>query len=85
MVFVYPKVAKSIIPSKEYAMNVFPQGQGTPCVIWIAYSWSLRIAYAITVVAYAEDMPLHASVEALRGLRRPEICLCQHPYGKAFT
>ncbi len=30
------------------------------------------------VVAYAEDMPLHASAEALRGLRR-------HPYDKAFT
>lgn len=47
-------------------MSVFPKGQGTPYVIWIAYPWSLRIAYAITVVAYAEDMPLHASAEALR-------------------
>ena len=35
---------------------------------WVAYAGGLRIAYAITVLAYTEDMPLDAYAEALRGL-----------------
>ena len=45
-----------------------PKGQVTPYVVWVAYAGGLRIAYAITVLAYAGDMPLDAYAEALRGL-----------------
>ena len=45
-----------------------PKGQVTPYVVWVAHAGGLGIAYVITVLAYAEDMPLDAYAEALRGL-----------------
>ena len=54
---------------KVYVANEHvPKGQVTPYVVCVAYAGGLRIAYAITVLAYAEDMPLDAYAEALRGL-----------------
>ena len=45
-----------------------PRGDVTPYVVWVAYAGRIRIAYAIPVLASAEDMPLDAYREALRGL-----------------
>ena len=45
-----------------------PQRSCNSYVVWVAYAGRLRIAYAIPVLAYADDMPLDAYGEALRGL-----------------
>ncbi len=37
-----------------------PKGQVTPYVVWVAYAGGLRISYAITGLACAEDMTLDA-------------------------
>ena len=51
-----------------FSIERVPKGQVTPYVVWVAYVGGLRIACAIRVLASAEDMPLDAYAEALRGL-----------------
>ena len=40
------------------------------------------ISNSVTVLAYAEDMPLEGYAQTLPEL---EFCLCRHPYDKAAT